>query len=395
MPSHSVITTLRSLSWSELAGYAFAALLMGQLTVSFAPASIEAVLRQAALAIPLVLIAAKDLAHAPDAWRRLRSALAERGPWHRCLTALLPPELVGMARLDRLMWQGCLNRLRRRPHADLPDGVALTYLERGAYGTAAAIAFVSVFVELPLDAMIVNLFITDPADLLVVHTLCAFGALYTLVWVLGDRWLVGAGRHVLTGDALHLHVGARASGVLPLEAIERLDAVNELLPTWRRKRGVARGDMLVVTPFDKPNCVLVLRPEARVDILHWQVRKRLPRYVFLYLDRPELLAARLRERSSSASAAGPPPPPGGAPGAPPPPPRPRGGGGGPPPPLRATVGLAAPPPTRPACPSAPVMPAKQLFCKPHKTALADLGPARYNHAPKQRCYAMQTRSVET
>ncbi|MEH6433661.1 hypothetical protein [Massilia sp. DD77] len=296
MPSHPVIATLRAMSWSELAGYAFGALLMGQVALLLAPAPLAHALRPASLLIPLAVIAAKDLAHAPDAWRRLRQVLAQRGPWHRFLTALLPPELVGMARLDRLMWQGCLNRLRGRPQPVPPDGLALTYLERGAYGTAAAIVFVSVFLELPIDAMIVNLFIKDPADLLVVHTLCAFAALYTLVWAIGDRWHVGAGRHVLTEGALHLRVGARVSGVLPLDAIDRLESVSELLPAWRRKHGAARGDTLLVTPFDKPNCVLVLRPQAEVDILHWQVRKRLPRYVFLYLDRPELLAARLRER---------------------------------------------------------------------------------------------------
>lgn len=38
---------------------------------------------------------------------------------------------------------------------------------------------------------------------------------------------------------------------------------------------------------------------AQVDILHWQAKERLPRHVFLYLDRPELLAARLRQRDGA------------------------------------------------------------------------------------------------
>lgn len=298
MSSLRFYRTLRALSWTELGAYAFAVFSVGQLAVLMAPASIAPSLRHAGLVLALCLIVAKDIAHAPDAWRRLRAAIAERAPWQRIVGALLPPELVGMLKLDRLMWAGCLHRLQRRPQAALPDGVPLTYLNRGAYGTASAIAFVMVFIELPLDAMIVQLFVKDPSHLLVVHLLCAAAALYTLAWVLGDRWHIGAGRHVLTADALHLHVGVRASGVLPLDAIERMEPVDEALPAWRRKHGVARLDTLLVTPFDKPDCVLVLKPDAEVGILHWQVQKRMPKYVFLYLDRPELLAARLRARQA-------------------------------------------------------------------------------------------------
>ena len=86
---------------------------------------------------------------------RLRSAHAAQAPWHARVTALLPPELVGMLRLDRLLWIGCFRRLRRQTAAcTLPDGVALTYLERGAYGTATAVVFVSLLLELPVHVLL-------------------------------------------------------------------------------------------------------------------------------------------------------------------------------------------------------------------------------------------------
>lgn len=240
---------------------------------------------------------AKDIAHAPDAWRRLCSAHAARAPWHARVTALLPPELVGMLRLDRLLWIGCFRRLRRQSAAcTLPDGVALTYLERGAYGTATAVVFVSLLLELPVHVLLLNLFVEDAGKLALLHVVGTVAVLYTLAWVLGDRWHIGGGLHVMTNDSLHLRVGARVDGVLPLTAIARLETVDAPLSAWRRRHGVARRDMLLVTPFDQPNCVLVLEEDTRVDILHWQAKKRLPRYVFLYLDRPELLAARLRRR---------------------------------------------------------------------------------------------------
>lgn len=300
MQQISFVSTLRAASWLDLVGIGLAALLLTSIAKALAPDAAKPLLRSVGLALPLLLLVAKDLAHAPQAWQRLRSAHAARAPWHAQVAALLPPELMGMMRLDRLLWIGFVQRLRRKSAATtLPDGVALTYLERGAYGTATAVVFVSLLLELPVHAMLLNLFVKDADKLAVIHVLGAAAALYTLAWVLGDRWHIGAGRHVMTGDALHLRVGARVDGVLPLAAIARMEKVEMALPLWRRRHGVAKCDTLLVTPFDKPNCVLILEPDAQVDILHWQARKRLPRHVFLYLDRPELLAARLRQRGQS------------------------------------------------------------------------------------------------
>ncbi|RNF29196.1 hypothetical protein NM04_19200 [Massilia aurea] len=297
MQPSSLASILRTTSWRDLAGWGLAALFLVSIAKALAPDAAKPFLRNAGLALPLLLLMAKDIAHAPDAWQRLRSAHAARAPWHARVTALLPPELVGMLRLDRLLWIGCFRRLRQQTAAcALPEGVALTYLERGAYGTATAVVFVSLLLELPVHVLLLNLFVADAGTLALLHVLGAVAVLYTLAWVLGDRWHIGAGRHVMTDDALHLRVGARVDGVLPLAAIARLETVDAPLPAWRRRHGVARRDMLLVTPFDQPNCVLVLEEDARVDILHWQVKRRLPRYVFLYLDRPELLAQQLRRR---------------------------------------------------------------------------------------------------
>jgi hypothetical protein len=287
-----VVSLLRAMTWRELAGLAIGALLLAAIAKSLAPEAVKPVLHHAGLALPLLLLMAKDIAHAPQAWQRLRSAHAARAPWHAHLTALLPPELSGLFKLDRLLWLGCLRRVQGKPlPVTLPEGVALTYLERGAYNTARAVVFVALLLELPTHALLLHLFIKDPDALLVIHVLGAIAVLYTLAWVLGDRWHIGPGRHVMTAEALHLRVGVRVEGTLPLAAIARVEPVDLLLPTWRHRHGVARNDTLVVTPFDKPNCMLVLHQHAQVDILLHQVTTRLPQYVFLYLDRPALLAA--------------------------------------------------------------------------------------------------------
>jgi hypothetical protein len=287
-----IVSLLRATTWRELAGLAIGALLLASIAKRLAPETVKPLLHHAGLALPLLLLMAKDIAHAPQAWQRLRSAHAARAPWHAHLTALLPPELPGLFKLDRLLWLGCLRRVQGQPlPVTLPEGVALTYLERGAYNTARAVVFVALLLELPTHVLLLHLFIKDPDALLVIHVLGAIAVLYTLAWVLGDRWHIGAGRHVMTAETLHLCVGARVEGTLPLAAIARVEPVDLLLPTWRQRHGVARSDTLVVTPFDKPNCVLVLHQNAQIDILLHQVTTRLPMYVFLYLDRPALLAA--------------------------------------------------------------------------------------------------------
>jgi len=287
-----VVSLLRAMTWRELAGLAIGALLLASIAKKLAPEAVKPLVHHAGLALPLLLLMAKDIVHTPQAWQRLRSAHAARAPWHAHLTALLPPELPGLFKLDRLLWLGCLHRVQGQPlPVTLPEGVALTYLERGAYNTARAVVFVALLLELPTHALLLHLFIKDPDALLVIHVLGAIAVFYTLAWVLGDRWHIGTGHHVMTPEALHLHVGVRVKGTLPLAAIARVEPVDLLLPTWRHRHGVARKDTLVVTPFDKPNCVLVLHEDAQVDILLHQVTTRLPQYVFLYLDRPALLAA--------------------------------------------------------------------------------------------------------
>lgn len=296
MPRLPLLATLRATSWRELAGWAFAAFSGVVVAKLAAPATLKPFLHSAAVMAPLLMLAAKDLAHAPEAWQRLRAAptLCAR------LVALLPPELIGILRLDRQLWRGCLQRVRGRPMPQtLAQGVALTYFERGAYGTARAVVLLTLVVGLPVDTLIINALVRDPDTQAVIHAVRAMAALFTLAWLLGDRWHLGAGVHVLSDDALRMTVGARSRAVLPLDAIDRFEPV-ELAPReWRRRHGLAQTDILTVTPFDKPNCVLVLKQDAQIDILHYGVQRSLPRHVLMYVDRPQLLAAWVGRRGTA------------------------------------------------------------------------------------------------
>jgi hypothetical protein len=138
---------------------------------------------------PLFPLTTKDRAHLPDARARVTLALRD---WRAQCQAWLASELVGLLRLD--------SALRR--------GFRLVTI---------------------------------------------IGCLSTPVWVLGDRWLVGKGQHVLDDDCLHLRV----------------------------------------SPLDKPNTVLILHSNSPVRLTHMGLEQSGVACVFLYLDSPQALASAL------------------------------------------------------------------------------------------------------
>jgi hypothetical protein len=286
---------LRRTSWTEVLQTAWLTLIGAMLIKLMLPAFLANALRPLVLIAPMLVIVAKDLSHLPDAVQRLRSAAATRD-WPRMVAACLPPELVGLVRLDGQMRRGLLNWLCRRPQPALPAGQALSYLERGSYRTAIAIALFAAVFELPLDALILPLFIHDADKLRLIHAVMLVGSLSTLAWVLGDRWLVGKGCHVLTADGLALRVGARTVGTIPFEHIAACERMEGPAAHWCGKRGIARHTTLLASPLplDKPNTVLILKPDSPVRLTHMGVERDGLACVFLYLDRPELLVHALR-----------------------------------------------------------------------------------------------------
>jgi hypothetical protein len=148
---------------------------------------------------------------------------------------------------------------------------------------------------MPLDAAIVPLLVNDPGAARVLHALMFVSCLSGLVWVLGDRRLVGAGQHVLDAEGLHLRIGARTEGTIPRAAIAACERVNEPVQAWCRRRGIAPIDTLVASPLDKPNTVLILHDDCPVRLTHWGVAREGLACVFLYVDRPDALATALRQ----------------------------------------------------------------------------------------------------
>lgn len=279
---------VRRTPWTIVLRNAWLLLLGGMFLGMVLPASLFQAVRPLLLAMPVLMLAAKDLSHLPDALERTWAALAARD-WRRLPAAWLPPELVGLLRLGRAQRRGCIAWLLRRPQPAAPAGQAFGYLGVGAYRTVFAIAVFCVLVELPLDAAIVAVLPVDPDKRRLLHVVMTMGGIATLAWVLGDRWLVGAGCHALDGAILRLRVGARAAGDIPLAAIADCRRIDEPAARWCARHGVDVLRTLTVSPFDKPNAVLVLKRGERVRLEHLGRERAGIDCVFLYVDRPDAL----------------------------------------------------------------------------------------------------------
>ena len=279
---------LRQSSWLDALGKAWLILWAGLIVALILPHALARSLRPLLLAVALLPLIAKDLSHLPEALARTRAAVRLRA-WPALFAAWLPPELVGLVRLGREQRRGCLNWLRRRPQPPVPAGRAFSYFERGSYRTAFAIVLVSTFVDLPLNAAILPLFVHNPTELHVIHLLMLAGSVSALVWVLGDRWLLGAGQHVLAEQGLQIRIGARTHGTIPLAAIAGCERIAEPAADWLRRRGIDRRRAVSASPLDKPNTVLIFASGSRVRLTHLGVEREGLSCVFLYLDHPQEL----------------------------------------------------------------------------------------------------------
>lgn len=288
---------LNDTSWTTVLAYAWATFLTVAMLLLFIPEQWRGTVKALWLALPLLMLVAKDLAQIPDVAARLRALRQQGAGAFSMLAACLPPGLIGLARLDRELWRSFFCWLRRQPRPARPDGLKLSYLEQGAYSTAVAFGLFSVLVELPLDAALVPLFVDDPVKVRNIHIAVVLGSIYTLAWLLGDRWGVRDGYHVLTDTHLDLQVGARASACIALDAIEDAQPLREPVAQWRRTHPFRDREAVTITPFDKPNLVLRLRADAGCTITHHGLERTGVRYVFLYLDRPERLTAVLASRA--------------------------------------------------------------------------------------------------
>jgi hypothetical protein len=285
------IASLREASPSYLFGYAFFAFVVAWLLELVLPV-LPPPLGRLHLWVPLLVFAAKALAHLPG-WvaNTLRVFSGHAGG--SAPAPARPSALTAALHFDRALRRSFVAWLCRRQPPPRPAGQAFSYLEQGSYSTVTAILLVVCLIELPIDTMIASLFVHEPGARNVVHVVCAIAGVYSLACVLGDRWMLRGGQHVLTNTCFDMRVGERSACVVPLDAIGDCEVLGETQVQWCKQHALDVRATLSVTPVDRPNVVLRLKPDAGVIALQYGHQIGGISAVFLYLDRPGTLAAAL------------------------------------------------------------------------------------------------------
>ncbi|MBG6082890.1 hypothetical protein [Rubrivivax gelatinosus] len=228
---------------------------------------------------------------------RQRAARTKRSPWVRIAILLIPGEFVGLCRWLVVTAGGCLSWILRRPPPPRPPGRPIEDRRKGVYDGLMVLNLVSFVPEIPITLMLLS----SVQGHLLVHVLVHTAEVLAIVLLLGDRWLVRAGGHVLTRTHLDLRVGARAAARLPIEDIahaERLDKKTSYR-AWCRSHGTVLRETGVISVFDDPNLVLSIRPGAALCWTRFQFERPLPRHLFVYVDDPAALIGVLEEAKGS------------------------------------------------------------------------------------------------
>lgn len=285
------LSWLMETSWSYLLGLVFFLIAVSLiLAIAAAPGSIRASIAPLGIKAAQILIVAKLLSQYRG-HRRWR-AMAEGGaPMFERLRALIPLPLIAWIRLDRANLRACLDWVARRPYPPRPPGRTLHFLQKSSYGTVVMILLVGIFGELPMHATIVSVMVKEAALQHQVQLTLLALALYSLLWVVGDRRAMLGGNYVVHPAALDVKVGNRFSAVIPLEAITACEAIASRDAEWRKRRAVAPEDTLVATPADVPNVMIAIDQTANVKVVSWQIERPAPAYLFLFADEPSQLIA--------------------------------------------------------------------------------------------------------
>lgn len=287
--------------WHYLLGLAFFVLFCAfVLSLGAAAGSWRGELLRIAKFLALALLGAKLLAGGYGGLRRLRSASARGEGWLDQAAALLPPWLLAWTRTDRGNAVAFLGWVLRRPHPPRPTGRDIPYLEKSSYFTFFLCGLISILVELPLDGMIASVMTDSPQARALIRWGLACAAIYTLVWMLGDRRQIKGGYQVIGETHLELQVGGRLSAGIPLGAITGCEVLKETVGQWCSRRGVPEEDTLLATPADAPNVIVAIDPAARVRLASWRVERDAPRFLLLFADDPGGMVHHLSARLAPA-----------------------------------------------------------------------------------------------
>ncbi len=286
---------LRETNWSYLLGIAYFLMALTALaTIGAERGGMRRQLGNLLLSAALGLLVAKLMVNGYGGLLRYREATRDGASWMDRLSALLPRLVVAQSRMDSAHISAVGAWLLRRPLAPLAPGRRFGFLKRSSYSTLIILGLIGTFVDLPLSTMLASLVSKDPAMQMRIHIVMGMLALYSLIWLMGDRRLMQGSAHVLDETSLQLSIAGRLAARIPLQNLVRGEAVTVTANEWCKRHGVPVHTALFVrpSPFDRPNLALFLDDGTGAQFTEWQLPGAMPKVLLLYVDEPaQLLAA--------------------------------------------------------------------------------------------------------
>ena len=279
-------------SWAQFIGAMGGVFIMSALVFIILPESaLRDLIDDAAHIAMLALFTTKIFAGLPDGIKRANLAILQKKSWYLPIIALVPEELAGWVRLERAIWKGFFGWATRKFPLPPPQGLRIDFLKRSTYSIVFAIVLLALLVEIPFCGVIVSLIEQDPTRRIQIHIILFALTAYSLVWILGDRWLVKHSVHVLTETQITFHIGARTLGTVPRNAIKRVQLVKQSRDKWCKLHKVSMRETVLITPYDDPNVVIELIPHVETQITYFQADRSASRILFLFVSNPELLGS--------------------------------------------------------------------------------------------------------
>jgi hypothetical protein len=148
-------------------------------------------------------------------------------------------------------------------------------------------------VDIPFSALMVGLIGHDHTQNARIHIIIITITIYAIICVLGDRWSIKDGYHVLGIKFLYLRLGERFSADIALSEVLTVEIIEEPVRLWCARNKKTFVDKLIITPIDAPNVLLRLKPDTEIIGESYKAPRQIPEYVFLYLDNPRDFLSRV------------------------------------------------------------------------------------------------------
>ncbi|MBQ0944293.1 hypothetical protein KAK07_13195 [Ideonella sp. 4Y16] len=298
----AVLASLREAPWVSFLQQCLGGVLLSGLVLVWIPrvetrSSVKLILMLALLAC----VALKYALEWPQTLSRVRSSRVAGQGVIAGLGQLAPPELAGLARFQWRVLLACLRCRRTARSDDTPTDGEVDVLARSSYPTVLAIVFLMLATEVPVSFLVLQGLPMDPSARLRLHLVLMLVAAASAMMLLGDRCMLRQRRHRLDTKGLRIQLGARTSGCVAYDAIAEVKVLSRQQRRDLKRPPMMVGSELWISPLDRPNLSITLRPGGVLAITHLTMQRTGLSTLYLYVSDPDavkrLLDARLTHQT--------------------------------------------------------------------------------------------------